>query len=226
MEQSNVPESAKPEFEVTVDLEHSGVRAIGCLTFLFGSAFFFVVANQFFPTGGILSLFIGIILGLGLTYLADYAVKTYIPSQRKLIISNNVIHLEKKQKTEAEIDASGTANIVMWHFEAPRHPRVPKGWYVVANALEQDGEYIATYTITSPEEFAKLPLNRQSSIFERKKNKNDDASRDLRKAGQRRRIEQAEFHRGEFGAELTYDDYHHYLGYLVNNYQSWMPQDV
>ena len=120
-----------------------------------------------------------------------------------------------------------SVNLLQWHFEAKRHPRVPKGWYVVANALEQDGEFIVSYSIASPTDFEALPLSRLSQRFERKrrkKGKGDDAP-DLRAAGSQRRIAQAEFHRGELGAEMSLEDYHAYLDYLADTYTTWMPKD-
>jgi len=214
-----------PSIEFTVDPEHAGVRMVGCFTFFISAVLTFVILNSLVPNGGLIIVGASIAIAVGLTYLSDYLTKRYWPSSRFLQIADDVIALIRKDMVESKVDASQNVNLLMWHFQASRHPRVPKGWYVVANALEQDGEYIITYSIASPEDLENLPLSRLSTEYVRKKKKSDDDGRDLRKAGQIRRIEQAEFHRGELGAEMTLEDYQAYLDYLVDTYTSWMPKE-
>ncbi len=213
-----------PNLEFAVDKEHSGVRMVGCLTFLIGSVLSYLILNTIIPNGGLLVIGAALAISIGLTYAADYLTKTYWPSNRTIQFVDDIIRLVKGDMIQGEIDAAYNVNLLMWHFEAKRHPRVPKGWYVVANALEQDGEYIVSYSIVSPEDFAALPLSRLSARYQRKKDKKDD-TRDLREAGNMRRISQAEFHRAELGAEMSPEDYHAYLDYLADTYTSWMPKD-
>ena len=156
--------------------------------------------------------------------MADFLSKRYWPSNRAIQFVGDLITLVKGNSVQGEVDAVRNVNLLMWHFEAKRHPRVPKGWYVVANALEQDDDYIITYTIASPTDFDALPLSRLSTRFQRKRNKKDEVH-DLRKAGNVRRIEKAEFHRSELGAEMSVEDYHAYLDYLADTYTSWMPKE-
>lgn len=224
MDTINNPNHA-PSIEYNVDAEHAGVRTLGCITFLFGSVAGFFILNTIIPNGGLIVVGLSIALAVGLTYTSDMLTKKYWPSTRYLQILDDVIRLVQKDITQSQVDPHQNVNFMMWHFEAPRHPRVPKGWYVVANALEQDGEYIVIYSIASPEDFEALPLSRLSTRYVRKSKKSNDESRDLRKAGAIRRIEQAEFHRGELGAEMKLEDYQDYLDYLVDTYTSWMPKD-
>ena len=224
MQRLNDPDQA-PTIEFAVDSEHSGVRMVGCLTFLLGTIASFMILNTLFPNGGLIVIGAALAIAVGLTYVVDYMTKMYWPSNRQLQFVGDLIQLTKAGKIQSDIDAEQNVNLLMWHFEARRHPRVPKGWYVVANALEQDGEYIATYSIVSPADFDSLPLSRLSTVFQRKKKGNKDEARDLRKAGNIRRLEQAEFHRGEFGAEMSPEEYHAYLDYLSETYTSWMPKD-
>lgn len=224
MQKLNAPDLA-PTIEFPVDSEHSGVRALGCFTFLFGAVFSFLILNTFVPNGGLITIGAAIAIAVGLTYAADYLSKKYWPSNRYIQFLGDIIQLTKSSKVQSEIDAGHNVNILMWHFEARRHPRVPKGWYVVANALEQDGEFITAYSIVSPADFESLPLSRLSTRYQRKKKGKKDETRDLRKAGNIRRIEQAEFYRGEFGAEMSPEDYRSYLEYLADTYTSWMPKD-
>ncbi len=214
-----------PAFEFQVDKEHSGVRMVGCLTFLLGAVASFLIINSLAPNGGLLTIGAALAIAVALTYAADHLSKLYWPSNRAIQFLDDMILLVKGNQIQGEIDAGQNVNLLQWHFEAKRHPRVPKGWYVVANALEQDGQYIVSYSIASPADFETLPLSRLSRKYQRKKDKNNDDSRDLREAGSQRRIAQAEFHRGELGAELSLDDYHAYLDYLADTYTSWMPKD-
>ncbi|MCY3779992.1 MAG: hypothetical protein OXG78_06765 [Chloroflexi bacterium] len=218
------PKGDLPPLEFQVDKEHSGIRMVGCLTFLIGAILSFLIINTVFPNGGLLAVGAALALAVALTYAADYMSKTYWPSNRAIQFLDDMILLVKGDQVQGEIDAGQNVNLLQWHFEAKRHPRVPKGWYVVANALEQDGEYIVSYSIASPADFEALPLSRLSKKYQRKKGKKDD-SRDLREAGSLRRIAQAEFHRGELGAEMSLDDYHAYLDYLADTYTSWMPKE-
>ena len=223
MQKLNAPDMA-PTVEFAVDSEHSGVRMIGCFTFLFGAIFSFLILNTIIPNGGLIIIGAAIAIAVGLTYAADFLSKKYWPSNRCIQFLGDLVQLTKSGTVQSEIDAGHNVNVLTWHFEARRHPRVPKGWYVVANALEQDGEYISAYSIVSPADFETLPLSRLSTRFQRKKGKKDEG-RDLRKAGNIRRIEQAEYFRGEFGAEMSPEDYRAYLEYLADTYTSWMPKD-
>lgn len=220
----NAPDYA-PNIVFEVDREHSGVRMVGCITFLFGAIASYLIIGAILPHGGLISIGAALIVAVGLTYAADYLSKRYWPSNRYLQFAGDIIQLVSGSKIQGAIDAEQNVNLLMWHFEAKRHPRVPKGWYVVANALEQDGEYIVTYSIVSPTDFAALPLSRLSTKYARKKKRKNEDGRDLREAGNYRRIAQAEFHRGELGAEMSQEDYYAYLDYLADTYTSWMPKD-
>ena len=219
----NAPDKS-PDIEFEVDREHSGVRMVGCLTFVIGALVSYFTLAAIIPSGGLITIGAALAIAVGLTYGADYLSKTYWPSNRAIQFVGDLIRLVQGGKTQSEIDAAQNVNLLMWHFEAKRHPRVPKGWYVVANSLEQDGEHLVSYAIMSPTDFETLPLSRLSVQYQRKKRKGKEG-RDLRDAGNYRRIAQAEFHRGELGAEMSQDDYYAYLDYLADTYTSWMPKD-
>ncbi len=223
MQMLNAPDQA-PDLAFQVDSEHSGVRLVGCVTFLISAVASYLILNTFIPNSGLITVGAALAVAVGLTYLSDHMTKIYWPSNRAIQFVDDMICLVKAGQVQSEVDAAQNVNLLMWHFEAKRHPRVPKGWYVVANALEQDGEMIVSYSIASPEDFESLPLSRLSIKYQRKKGKKDD-SRDLKEAGNYRRIAQAEFHRGELGAEMSLEDYHAYLDYLADTYTSWMPKD-
>ena len=219
----NAPQRA-PDLVFEVDREHSGVRLLGCLTFLIGTIASYALLSTIFPSGGLIVAGAALAIAVALTYLADYLSKRYWPSNRAIQFAGDLIQLVQGGQVQGEIDAAAMTNLLVWHFEARRHPRVPKGWYVVANALEQDGEYIVSYSIASPADFEALPLSRLSIRYQRKKPKKGEAQ-NLKEAGAQRRIAQAEFHRGELGAEMSLEDYHAYLDYLADTYTDWMPKD-
>lgn len=223
MPRLNAPDEL-PNIEFEVDREHSGVRMVGCATFIVGALVSYLIISSIIPQGGLITIGVAMAVAVGLTYGADYLSKRYWPSNRGIQFVGDMIQLVNGSKVQSAIDAEQNVNLLMWHFEAKRHPRVPKGWYVVANALEQDGEYIITYSIVSPTDFEALPLSRLSVRQQKKKRKKEDG-RDLREAGNYRRIAQAEFHRGELGAEMSPEDYGAYLDYLADTYTSWMPKD-
>lgn len=223
MPKLNAPDAA-PNIEFEVDREHPGVRMVGCFTFILGALASYFILAAIFPGGGLITIGAALAIAVGLTYGADYLTKTYWPSNRYIQFVGDMIRLVSGNQIQSVIDGGQNVNLLMWHFEAKRHPRVPKGWYVVANALEQDGEHIVSYSIVSPADFEALPLSRLSVRYQRKKRKKDDG-RDLKEAGSYRRIAQAEFHRGELGAELSQEDYFAYLDYLADTYTSWMPKD-
>jgi len=216
-----IPEGQDPDLAITVDSEHAGVRILGCLAFFLGTVAAYFLLSSLFVNSGLLIFGAALAFGVALTYGADFLSKRYIPSKRSVLFVRDHVLLVKGEKIQAQIDAGQDVKLLQWHFESKRHPRVPKGWYVVANALEQDGEMISSYSIVSPEDFVSLPLARLSEPIQRKKR----GEGDLRKAGNQRRIAHAEFHRTDMGAEMSPEDYRSYLEYLGDTYTSWMPKE-
>ena len=223
MRQLDAPQRA-PDLVFAVDSEHSGVRLLGCRTFLIGAVGSYALLASIIVNGGLITVGAALAIAVALTYLADHLAKRYWPSNRAIQFAGDMIKLVQGGQVQGEIDAGAMTNLLVWHFEARRHPRVPKGWYVVANALEQDGEMIVSYSIASPADFETLPLSRLSVKYLRKKPKKGERE-NLKEAGAQRRIASAEFHRGELGAEMSLDDYHAYLDYLADTYTDWMPKD-
>lgn len=217
--------SHPPSIEFSVDPEHAGVRTVGCITFFVSVIVVFLIMNSLIPNGGLIVVGASVAVAVGITYVADYMTKRYWPSYRVLRIVDDVITLSRKDAVQGQVNATEHVNYMSWHFKVSKHPRVPKGWYVVCCALEQDDDYVIVYTIASPDDFKTLPLSRFSTEYQRKKDKSADDNRDLRQAGQMRRLQQVEFHRGELGAELTFDDYQSYLAHLVDTYTAWMPKE-
>ena len=125
MQKLNAPDLA-PDLIFEVDQEHSGVRMIGCFTFLLGTVFSYLVLNTIFPNGGFIVIGLALAAAIALTYGADYLTKTYWPSNRTIQFVGDMIRLAKGTQLQGEIDVEQNVNLLMWHFEARRHPRVPK----------------------------------------------------------------------------------------------------
>ncbi len=214
------------DFRMLVDEEHSGVRLAGCLVFLVTVVVSFMLINSLtFGGQPALSAIGSVVIALGLTYLTDYVYKRISPSTRMVEVSVDTIRITNKGEVERTLDPQQQVNLLLWYFEAPKHPRVPKGWYVVCSALEQDNQYIPVYTLVEPKVFEQFAYAQDYFKHNRKdkRKKKDDVGRDLRLAGQQRRIEEAEAERGFYGAETSPEQYQQYMAYLTEHFAKWMP---
>ena len=84
-----------PGLEFLVDKEHSGVRMVGCLTFLIGTVASFLILNTFVPNGGLIVIGAALAIAVALTYAADHLSKTYWPSNRAIQFVDDIILLVK-----------------------------------------------------------------------------------------------------------------------------------
>lgn len=212
--------STNTALTLTVDHEHLGIRATGCITLLASVVVFTLVFNALFEGGLFLSVVLGIVLGVLLTNVIDRILKGRWQSGRVIHFTPERLALQKHGQTEAELNPVQQVNVLMWHFVVKRNSRVKKGWYVVAIALEQDDIYIPFYTFCSPEDFEKLPMHNSFTLLT--KPKTDE--KDLRLAGIMRRLLRAEGHRNHEGAEMTYDDFLQTITYLQDTFVHWMPK--
>ncbi len=111
----------------------------------------------------------------------------------------------------------------MWQFEITKRARIPKGWHMIACALEQDGVYLPAYTFVSPEDFESMErTGRFTKLLSKKELKSQGMGQDMRLAGEQRRLHKAEAQRWMYGAEMTQADFSAYLDYLQNQFPQWM----
>jgi hypothetical protein len=222
-------QSVSPEangIRFAVDAEHTGIRAVGCLTLVGIGVSLFLLIGTLTMLPDMVIIFASIFIAAVAAYALEKYLKHRWPSGRVLEANGTQIALRNKNEVERSIDPQQQVNVLTWNFQVKRAARVKKGWHVVGLALEQEGEYIPVYTFASPDDFEKLPLSDQFTRLEKpdKKDKKDKTKSvaTMRQAGEQRRLHEAEYDRGMFGAELTLAQFTEYLEFLQKNYPKWM----
>ena len=130
---------------------------------------------------------------------------------------------------EQKIDAEKQVNVLLWRFTIKRRSRVPKGWYMVACALQQvdqEETYLAVYTFMSPDAFDALKTGHFTMLVSQKESEKSESTRhgqDLRLMGEQRRLHAAESARWMNGAEMTNDDFINFIRQLQEQFPQWMP---
>ncbi len=208
--------------DLPVDPEHTGVRAAGCGVFALTLVASFVVFNLLVPEA-FLVILVGSLLTAGvISFLVDNRLKTLWPSGRRLIADVNTIQLQRHGKPENVISPTQQVNVLPWRFEVKRNGRVKKGWYVVALALEQDDALIAVYTFASPDQFDKMILKQAFDVLQPPEKVKVGSGREMRLAGQQRRLHMAEKVREINGAEMPFAQFEKYIEFLQSHYPAWM----
>ncbi len=204
-----------------VDPEHAALRFSVIVIFVIGWILGFVLFNRLIPGNG-LNLAAGL-AGFALTAIitrfAERFLKTRWPSGRTVEIHGNRIQILARGAVQHEVDASRHVNVLQWRFKIKRRSRVPKGWFVVACALEQDNHYLSIYTFMPPDQ-ANAPgtASRFKVLLP-----NKDTAQDLRLAGEQRRLRTAEEQRWMQGAEMSNSDFETFLTRLQGQFPKWMP---
>jgi hypothetical protein len=208
-----------------VDAEHTGFRlAIFGLFFLLSAAGYLLL-SMVLPSEGLnlFALIGGLLFGFVLSAYAERLLKVRWPSGRAIQIDPTGARTLNRGVIEKTVRADEPASILQWRFQTRRRTRVPKGWFVVACALEQDNNYLSVYTFMSPDDlkqfdshnyFATLPSRKESQD----KSKGRDA---LLLAGQQRRLMDAESHRWIDGAEMTAEDFKTCVTRITEQYPQW-----
>lgn len=218
---------AQPSLTLPVDPEHTGIRTVGCLTFIIATVGAFVLYSLLMPEAALLTGMLAALTGGVIAYFADAWMKRNWPSGRQLIIDDASIQIKQKDRVEMQVDPQRQVNVLPWRFTVKRNGRVKKGWYVIALGLEQDELLLPVYTFAPPERFEQLPLASHFTALQRENEKEatvTGSARELKEAGQQRRLHDAEKARGLLGAELTVEQFEVYLRALQEQFPQWMPQ--
>lgn len=208
-----------------VDREHMGIR--------FGLVGFYVVfwiitfavLNVVIPSEGpniIAGLIAFIAAAVGIR-LVDPLLKERWPSGRTVEIDAMGVRIRKRDVVQSEVKSQETANVLLWRFKIPRRGRMPKGWSVVACAVEQNNVYLPIYAFASPEQMERI--NQIARFVELVKSSNSPAgnsSESLRVAGEQRRLRLAEEHRWNDGAEMTVEDFTAFVTEMTSRYPLWL----
>lgn len=211
---------------IPVDPYPTNLRALLFGIFIGASIFGFFVVDAIFGLGGcsLLSIFGALGVGVLAMMASERLLRPRWSSQRALELTPHHLHSVYKGNTELVIDPQQHVNVLMWRFKIERRARVPKGWYVVAVALEQDDLFLPVYTLVSPETFGDMAFTDQykelESRKERRANKKND---DLLLAGLQRRLMTAEMARSIEGMEMTPENYNLYVDWLRQTFPQWMP---
>ncbi len=215
-------EQEKLQFQV--DREHSGLR-LGMVGLFFAIlVIVFLITNALISSEGfnILAGLVAFAVAAIVTRLADPVLKRMWPSKRSLQLDANGARMMFNDTIQSQVHAEATANVHYWSFKIPRRGRMPRGWYVVACALQQDDTYLAVYTFASPAQIEQLQKLKQFTELHGNKSKASAAKAEsLRLAGEQRRLRLAEEHRWHDGGELTATDFETFIKRLNESYTRW-----
>jgi hypothetical protein len=218
-----------PSLTIPVDPEHGALRLSVTAMFLFFLVAGYIAANMIIRVEGIniIAVLLALVGAWLLTNLIENQLKRRWPSGRSVQVDEQGVRIVSKGRVEADINGQLQVNPLGWRFPIKKRTRVPKGWFVVAMALEQEGNYVAVYSFMSPEAFQKMPLASHFTLLPspNELKKSQSGERDLRLAGQYRRLFSAEQIRWMSGAEMTNSDFEMYMARLQVLYPKWMLKD-
>ncbi|MCB9453402.1 MAG: hypothetical protein H6672_18375 [Anaerolineaceae bacterium] len=210
-----------------VDPEHGAFRLSMLGIFFLLMVVTFFIMSLFISDSG-LSL-IALIVSFAVAAIVSRQIESRLqarwPSGRALKIDQSGIALLKKETVESEVNAHEPMSILLWRFPIKRRTRVPKGWFVIGCAVEQDDRYLPVYTFMSPQDTDTLNTTMRVPVLvsEKETKKAVPGQDSLRLAGEQRRLRQAETHRWTNGAEMSNEDFRQYLERLNEQFPQWMP---
>lgn len=205
-----------------VDAEHAGIRTALLLAFLGGAVGGYLLGAALFSGGNFSILAIaGALIG---AYAASNITERLLvgrwPSGRAVEIDAHSIRIVRKGKIEHVISGETEASGLLWRFEIHKKARVPQGWLMLACALEQESRWLVVYTFMSPQQYEKLEDGARYTRLLSQKDKSVD--KDLRLAGQQRRLHAAESYRWAEGAEMKADDFLACVAKLRAQFRLWV----
>lgn len=218
-DQPTAPDTPSAPLVYPVDPEHASLRFALLITFFALAAIGYGLVAAFVPQSGfnIIALVGGFVLAALVIQVVDRGLKARWPSGRTVEISDEGVRLALRGVTQRQITPDEPVNVVQWRFTITKRARAPKGWYVVALALQQDDLYLPVYTFMPPAEFEQFEGNAAYEPLTSMKQPTD-----MRLAGQERRLRNAESARWYEGAEMTKDHFAAYVAALKARYPQWM----
>ncbi len=187
----------------------------------------FLIFSVIIPSEGLslLAVILGFAVAYGLTDRLERYLKNRWPSGRVVQMDKDGVKVLSRGKQQHEMLSEDPVNTHFWTFKISKRARVPKGWSMLACALEYENQYLTVYTFISPNQLSTLETADQFKklIAKRKGKSQDDAREDLRVAGEQRRLRDAENQRWMFGAEMTPNDFITYITRLKTQFPEWIP---
>jgi hypothetical protein len=206
-----------------VDAEHGALRFTVLASFIGVWIVVYAILNALIYSQGI--NLIAIIVGfagaaLATSKLIEPALKKRWPSGRTLQIDERGARLLRDATVQTDIAAGAPLQVLRWRFAIKRgRNRVPKGWFVVACALEQDDNYLSVYALASPDDVKRLEeIARFTPLMTEKETQSKGGS--LQLAGEQRRLRTAESHRWADGAEMSVADFEQFITQVQARFQS------
>lgn len=208
-----------------VDPEPVAMRLLLIVILITGSIAGYAIVNSLFPGASLnfIALGLGILIGGTLMWGSEKLLKPNWPATRFVEVTPQSVRMTRRGQTEHSIDPTQHVNVLAWHFEVSKRAHVPKGWYVVALALEQDDHYIPVYTFVPPDDFNQWNRDQTFRKLEKLDKKAEDGRGDLRLAGEQRRLRMGEGARVFHGAEMTQEHFKVYIESLQQHFPAWMP---
>lgn len=184
----------------------------------------YIVFNVLFPGVGLnlIAIIASVVAAAVSVQLFEKLLKPVWRKTRFVQVTPDAIRLVSKNRVQYQINPQLQVNVLMWHFPIQRRTRVPKGWHLVACALEQDEIYIPVYTLVSPQEFEEINKSGRFTQLQNIKKEFGRDERDMRLAGQQRRLHIGESARVFDGAEMIKSDFEFYLSRLETLFPRWM----
>lgn len=208
-----------------VDKEHGALRIVVVVSFIVIWIIGFFIINVTVPNEG-LSL-LAVLVGFGIAYAITAAIESILkrrwPSGREVEVTRDAVKLSKKGSLQTEMASEDTVSVLLWSFKISKRTRVPKGWSMLACALEYEKQYLTVYTFLSPAQLESYELADQfKKLVSSRKNANQlEAREDLRLAGEQRRLRDAENYRWLDGAEMASDDFITYVNRIRAQFPEW-----
>ena len=206
-----------------VDVELGGQRIFVPMIFIaVWIAGYFVISAIVQGAGlNLLAVIVGGVIAYGVTTFAERQMKRMWPSGRSVTVDDNGVRLLRKGQVEGEMRADYAVNQLWWRFTVSRRSRVPKGWFMLACALEHEANHLSVYTFMPPKDFEQY---HRAKTFAQLANKKEMSGKtDLRLAGEQRRLRDAETRRWAGGAEMSPEDFKRYIEEINSRYPEWLP---
>ncbi len=212
-----------------LDREHGGLRTAVLLLFIAAGAAAFFISGALIQDVGLdlLSILIGRSVGAGAAYLGERILKRIWPSGRVLLIDTAGVRLLRHTQTEAEMRIDQPVTALLWTFKTPRRSKVPKGWSLLACALEHDDIQLTVYTLMSPRQVEGYQRAGRFQLLKPRDRSAQTANPlrvDFSAESEQRRLREAEDLRWLRGAEMQPDDFIAYIDILFTHFPDWMPR--
>lgn len=200
--------------EIPVDLEHSGLRGIVIAVFILMVIVSYIGLNFLITASSInLAAILGaLVIGAGGAYVVEQQLKARWKSGKLLRLTGGSATLVLPNDYKITMTPDDAVQVHRWRFQITRRTHIPKGWYMVAIALEQGDIYIAAYTFMSPQDYEMFdPDNRFTELKKMTTQGEEDS---IRLAGEQRRLRRAESVRWHEGVEIKAADFRVYIEQL------------